>query len=118
MLTEEPETQKQIDLSIKFRNKMSLFENGAVRGHHLELVYQYLLTISPTSVEEERAFSAAGFIANKIRSRLGDDILDALMFLRSYFQRIAYLKKTVTYSKLTFFSLVVPGYLVFFFHIM
>ena len=39
MLTTEPETQKQIDISIKIRNEMSLFENGAVRGSHLELTY-------------------------------------------------------------------------------
>ena len=57
-----------------------LFENGS-------LVYQYLLTIPSTSVEAERTFSAAGFIANKVRSRLGDDIIDALIFLRLYFQR-------------------------------
>ena len=52
MLTEEPETQKQIDLSIKFRDEMSLFENGAVLGHHLELPYQYLLTISPMRADK------------------------------------------------------------------
>ena len=45
---------------------MSLFENGAVHGHHLELAYQYLLTISSMSIEAERAFSAAGFIEKKI----------------------------------------------------
>ena len=37
MLSEEHKTQKQIDLSIKFRNELSLFENGAVYGHHLEI---------------------------------------------------------------------------------
>ena len=57
---------------------MSLFENGAVRGHHLELAYQYLLKISPKSVEAKRAFSAAGFIIKNIKLKfLGDDILDA-----------------------------------------
>ena len=38
-LTTEPETQKQIDISIKIRNETSLFENGAVSGSHLELAY-------------------------------------------------------------------------------
>ena len=45
---------------------MSLFENGAVHGHHLELIYHYLLTISPMSEEAERAFSKAGFIEKKL----------------------------------------------------
>ena len=57
MLTPEPETQKQIDLSIKIKNEMSVFENRAVRSHHLELLYQHLLSISSTSVEEESIFS-------------------------------------------------------------
>ena len=39
MLTTEPESQKQIDIPIKIRNEKSLFENGAVRGSHLELAY-------------------------------------------------------------------------------
>ena len=47
---------------------------------NLEFAYQYLLTIFPTSIEAERAFSAGGIIANKISSRLGDNTLDALIF--------------------------------------
>ena len=82
MLTVELKKQKRIDLSIKIRNAMPFFENWGVRDHHLELAYRYLLTIFPTSVEAERAFSAAGFIAKQIRSQLGDDTLDALIFLR------------------------------------
>lgn len=84
MKTMEPETQKDSDLSTSIKKEMNLFENGGTRGHHLQLVYKYLLTIPPTSVEAERAFSAAGY---KLRSRLGDDTLDALLFLRSYFQK-------------------------------
>ena len=65
---------------------MHLFENGGNRGHNLELVYQYLLSIPPTSIEPERAFSAAGYLGSKIRSRLNDQTLNALLFLRAYFQ--------------------------------
>jgi hypothetical protein len=39
-----------------------------MRGRYLELVYEYLITIPPTSLEAERAFSAAGFIANKLEA--------------------------------------------------
>ena len=39
------------------------------------------------SVEAEQAFSTAGLIENKIRNRLGEAILDALIFPRSYFQK-------------------------------
>ena len=38
------------------RQEMTLFENGGNRGRYLKLVYDYLLSIPPTSVEAERAF--------------------------------------------------------------
>ena len=50
---------------------LHLFEGGRI----LEQAYQYLLSIPPTSIEAERAFSAAGYIGNKIRSQLGDDTI-------------------------------------------
>lgn len=68
------------------KKEMALFKSVGKRGHHLKLAYQYLMTIPPTSVESERAFSAAGYIGNKIRSRFGDATLDALLFLRVFFQ--------------------------------
>jgi len=39
----------------------------------------------PTSVDAERAFSAAGLLCSKVRSRLEDNTLDSLCFLRSYY---------------------------------
>jgi len=68
---------------------MSLFEAGGTRGLVLEGAYKALLTIPPTSVELERAFSAAGYLRSKIRSRMADKTLDTLCFLRSYFQNHA-----------------------------
>lgn len=69
------------------KNEMTLFENGGCRGRFLESCYQYLLTVPPTSVESERAFSASGSFATKIRSKLNDDSLNALVGLRFYFTR-------------------------------
>jgi hypothetical protein len=51
MNTPEPTTQNQ-DFDAMVKKEMSLFENGGVRGRYLESVYQYLLTVPPTSVEE------------------------------------------------------------------
>lgn len=81
-----PDVQNESDLVKRIRREMNLFENGGVRGYHLELAHKYLLSVPPTSVEPERAFSAAAYIGNKIRSRLGNETLDALIFLRLHFR--------------------------------
>lgn len=77
------------DLPSMIHVEMALFENGGGRGEILKKALNGLLSIPPTSVESERAFSTAGMFCNKIRSRLNDETLDAFMFLRSRF-----LKKT------------------------
>lgn len=88
MKSPDPEVQVQNEsgLANSIRREMSLFENGGVRGYHLETAYKYLMSIPPTSVEPERAFSAAAYVGNKLRSRLGSQTLDALIFLRLYFR--------------------------------
>ena len=71
---------KSLEAAIK--TEMALFESSGVRGRSLQLVYGYLLSIPPASVEAERAFSAAGSLCTKVRSRLGDRSLSSLCFLR------------------------------------
>jgi len=44
-------------------------------------------SIPPTSVEAERASSAAGTLCAKIRLRPSDATLDTLCFLRSYYRK-------------------------------
>ena len=82
-----PSCSTSQELMKVIRQEMTLFENGGNRGRYLQLVYDYLLSIPPTSVEAERAFSASGLICSRLRTRLGDETLDALCFLRSYFQK-------------------------------
>ena len=45
-----------------------------------------LSTIPPTSVENERAFSAAGLFTTKLRTSLKPETLDTLCFLRAHLQ--------------------------------
>jgi len=61
-----------------------LFDSTGKWGSCLETAYSYLLTVPPTSVEAERAFSVAGIFTNKQRSRLSDNSVDTLCFLRSF----------------------------------
>ena len=81
----EPKTQEIGNALVK--KEISLFEEKGERPHYLELLYQALLTIPPTSVESERAFSSTGLFVTKIRSSLGDNTIDALVFLRNYYKR-------------------------------
>ena len=46
-------------LASKIQKEMTLYENGRRRGDYLERTYSYLMTIKPTSVESELAFSSA-----------------------------------------------------------
>jgi hypothetical protein len=78
---------KEDSMATVIRQEMSLFEVGGGRGRILQLVYDYLLTVPPTSVESERAFSAAGVVCSKLQTRLGDETLDSLCMLRTFFQR-------------------------------
>lgn len=70
------------------KKEMNLYEYGGDRGQYLKFAFNSLLTFVPTSVEAERAFSAAGYLATDIRCRLGDDTLSVLCFLRSHFQNV------------------------------
>ena len=52
------------------KKEMDLFEASLSRGaperpEHLELLYQSLLTLPPSSVTSERAFSAAGLFSKQ-----------------------------------------------------
>jgi len=67
--------------------EVAVFVSSGSRGRCLEQVYGNLLTIPATSVEAERAFSAAGVLATKVRSRISDTSLDKLCFLRALYYR-------------------------------
>ncbi|KAF2905313.1 hypothetical protein ILUMI_00867 [Ignelater luminosus] len=74
--------QQELELT----NSMTLYESGGSMRKYLTFTCKTLKGIPPTSVEAERAFSAAGYIASKIRSSLADDTLDMLCFLRKHFK--------------------------------
>jgi len=50
-----------------------------MRGKYLQTAYDALLTIPLSSVESERAFSAAGMIISKLPTRMTDHTMDELL---------------------------------------
>ena len=64
-----------------------LFEATKKRPENLENLYRSFLTIRPTSVEAERAFSAMGLFATKIGNRLNNDTLNAIIVLRQFYKK-------------------------------
>ena len=64
-----------------------LFEATKKRPENLENLYRSLLTIRPTSVEVERAFSAMGLFATKIKNRLNDNTLNAMILMLQFYKK-------------------------------
>ena len=92
-------------LMAAIKAEMALFSSSGTRGRCLQTVYSWLLTIPPTSVEAERAFSAAGIFCPKLRSRLSDNSIDTLCFLRAYYQKRRYRPTIVAYCIALHFAL-------------
>ena len=69
------------------KKEMGVYETSEYGdlGNTLTKLRGALATIVPTSVEAERAFSAAGLFVTKLRTRMSDTMIDCLCFLRVHF---------------------------------
>ena len=79
------------DISAVVKHEMNIFEQTKVlpKNGFLTILYNALLTIPPTSVESERAFSIFGYFCNKVRSSLKPATINALIFLREYYRNMS-----------------------------
>lgn len=75
------EAIKTIDKEFK------LFETTKKPTENIKLLQAALLTIKPTSTQNERNFSVAADFVTKKRNRLSDSIVDILCFLKNYFRK-------------------------------
>ena len=66
--------------------EINLFEITGQITPLLKRLQNALLTIRPTSTQNERNFSTASNIVSKKRTRLSDHSIDTLCFLKFYFQ--------------------------------
>ena len=68
------------------KSEFVLLKNPGKRTDHLQKLYDALLSIKPTSTDVERVFSVSASFCTKIRSRLSDKSLNALVFLKFFYK--------------------------------
>ncbi|GFS80610.1 uncharacterized protein TNCV_3870311 [Trichonephila clavipes] len=79
-------TKKSTSFNKIMKQEMQLFDSTKNPSPNIIKLCDALKTIPPTSVETERAFSAAGLFITKLRTRLSDKSINCLRFLKSYFK--------------------------------
>ena len=65
----------------------------------LAKLFRALKTIPPSSIEAERAFSTCGLFATRVRSRLNDDTLNALLITNKFYKKEKLLEKEKDLAK-------------------
>ena len=76
-----------LNSSMVVRSELQLFNSTGQCGKYLEMAYQPLLTIKPSTVDAERIFSSAGFLVSRLRTRLSDNLVDRIIFTKVYLQQ-------------------------------
>lgn len=79
------ESSKANDEFKWIKQEFILFKNTGKRTENLDKLFNCLLAIKPTSTDVERVFSVCTNFCTKIRSRLSDVSLNALLFLKYYY---------------------------------
>ncbi|XP_048485330.1 uncharacterized protein LOC125490371 [Plutella xylostella] len=72
---------------VMLKKDFDIYSASGKRTPNLEMLHNALQSIMSTSTEAERTFSVSGNFATKIRSRLSDKSLNALVFLKHYLKR-------------------------------
>ncbi|KRZ73176.1 hypothetical protein T10_2690 [Trichinella papuae] len=75
------------DIMKIIKDEMAVFEAVGQRPKTLQMLYDTLITVPPTSYWAERSFSAAGLFVTKLRSSLEDETIDTLCLLLSYYMQ-------------------------------
>ena len=81
---------KEVSTLTSIKKEMNFYESCSNKNkpEKLEILDKALLTIKPTSVEPERAFSIMGYFLTRLRNRMSDETLDAMVFLRQYYKNL------------------------------
>lgn len=69
-----------------YKKEMGLYGKTKQRTANLDRLLEALRTVQATSVTSERNFSEANNLVSKVRNRLGDENINAILFLKCYFR--------------------------------
>ena len=69
-----------------FDDEFERFKTSGILGKNLQLLFDNIKSVSPTSTENERVFSTSGQFVSPFRSKLSPDLLDAFVFLNKFFK--------------------------------
>jgi len=78
-------SSKPVGLSSSVQKEFLFFEVSGEKSHNLTLLFDALQTAKPTSTDNERTFSIASRVCTKIRTRLSDENLHIIVFLKYFF---------------------------------
>ena len=73
--------------------ELEVFRLNAQKGKYLSLLFDPLKMIKPSTVDVERLFSSAGLLVSRLRTRLGNDSIDKVMFIRANFSNKPFIQK-------------------------
>lgn len=68
--------------------QLKLYENCQQKTADIDLLFNALITIPPTSTESERVFSISNNFCTKVRNSLKYETLDTLVFLKYHFLNV------------------------------
>ena len=80
-----PQDPNQCQGFKSLNQEFTVYEATGKRTQNLDGLYNHLLTIRPTSIDSERAFSNANNFVTRLRNRLSDRSINTLCFLKDYF---------------------------------
>ena len=73
----------------EFEKEWARYERLGEMSPCLQKLYDAIKSIAVSSVESERVFSVGGSYVTKVRTRLEDQTVDDLVFLRKYYSQNA-----------------------------
>jgi hypothetical protein len=69
------------------KKEISFIENDRIRVANLQILYEYISAIAPSSVESEKSYFAINQIHTKTTAGLKHNTIDCLCFLSARFIR-------------------------------